>query len=195
MAGAPVLFHLYPLLHALLQVLLLRHRLLVLGHRLRVLLRLCLGWFLGAVPAVLVLVHPLLYGRLLVLVLGHRPPVFLRSIKVRLCGWCYRARAAVPTASDTAAGALTRASCVAPCAAVFPYSHSFLLAVFSLEMLRRTTEMRNLLCFSSQADFFMTRKCGRGVLKAPTKRNGQGVDLSVSLDFFHGICLPVRRVN
>jgi len=39
-----------------------RLRVLVLGHRLGVLLCLCLGWFFGAVAAVLVLVHPLLMG-------------------------------------------------------------------------------------------------------------------------------------
>jgi len=133
-----------------------RLHVLVLGHRLGVLLCLCLGWFFGAVAVVLVLVHPLLYGRLHVLVLGHRRPVFLRSIKVRICGWCFRARAAVPTASEAAAGALTRASCVVPCAAVFPYSHPFLLAVLHLAMSRRTTGMRYLLFFSSQADFLMT---------------------------------------
>jgi len=76
--------------------------------------------FFAAVAAVLVLVHPLLHGRLHVLVLGHRPPVFLRSFKVRFCGWCFCARAAVSNASGAAAGALTRASCVVPCAAMFP---------------------------------------------------------------------------
>ena len=122
-----------------------RLHVLVLGHRLRVLLCFCSGWFFGAVAAVLVLVHPLRYGRLHVLMLGHWRPVFLRSIKVRLCGWCFRARAAVPTSSGAAAGALKRASCVVPYAAVFPYSHSFLLAVLHLAMSRRTTRMRYLL--------------------------------------------------
>jgi len=65
----------------------------------------------AAVSAVLVLVHPLLYEWLHVLVLGHWPPVFLRSPKVRFCGWCVRSRAAVPTGSGAAAGAFTRGFC------------------------------------------------------------------------------------
>jgi len=72
----------------LLACLLLHGRLhvLVLGHRLRVFLCLCLGWFFAAVAAVLVLVHPLLHGRLHSLVLGHRPRVCLC-----LClGWFLR---------------------------------------------------------------------------------------------------------
>jgi len=114
------------------------------------------GVVFAAVAAVRVLVHPLLYGRLHVLVLGHRPPVVLRNMKVSLCGWCFRACPAVPTAFEAAAGALTRATCVVSCAAVFPYSHPFLLAVFQPAMSRTTTGMRYLLCFSSQTVFFMT---------------------------------------
>jgi len=52
----------YPLLHARLQVLLLEHRLLVLGHWLRVLLRLYLRWFFWGCCCWLVLVHPLPMG-------------------------------------------------------------------------------------------------------------------------------------
>jgi len=74
---------------------------------------------------------------------------------------------------------------------VFLFSHPLLLAVFDQATSRRTTEMRFLLCLPSQPELFMTRKRGRGVLKAPKKKNGQGIELSVSLRFFHGICLPV----
>jgi len=142
----------------------------------------------AAVAAMLVVVHPLLYGRLHVLVLGHWPPVFLRSITVRLCGWCFRARAAEPTASGAAAGALTRASCVLTCAAVFLYSHPFLLAVFHLAMSRRTMGVRYLLCFSSQADYFMTRKRERGVLKAPKKETVRALtSLSLLVYFMESV--------
>jgi len=130
-------------------------------------------WFgvvFAAVAAVLVLVYLLLHRRLQVLVLGHWPHVFLRNILVRVCSWCFCARAAVPPASVAAAGALTRASCVIHCAAVFPNSHPFLLAVIHQAMSQRTTAIRYLLCFPSQLDFFMTRKRGRGVLKAPKQK-------------------------
>jgi len=176
-AVAAVLVLVSSLLHGRLHVL-------VLVHRMGLFLCLCLGWFFAAVAAVRVLVHPLLYGRLHVLVLGHRPPVVLRNMKVSLCGWCFRACPAVPTAFEAAAGALKRATCVVSCAAVFPYSHPFLLAVFHLAMSRRTTGMRYLLCFSSQTVFFMTRKRGRGVLKALTKETIRALTSLFLLGFF-----------